>query len=785
LLPRACFLGEALFERDLHGLWYPRALSFARMLHEGLPPLWDLSIAFGEPFLANPSVQALYPTTWLLAFLPPWTVYSVFALSHLAFTGAGFTRLARAAGLRRTEALVGGAAWMLAGPFVSLVNLWHHFAGAAWMPWVVLAVHRLVRRPRTSAAAGLGICLGMQVLAGSADMLLMTAALSLAWGAGVLRRGTRRRLRAVALAGTCGLLLALSLSAGQWLPAIDVASRAIRSELPAGFATGWSVPPAGLARIFLPLDASGRLQWAATTQRRLFDSHREPFLGSLYLGVVPLALTCASFAHRGRRRLACLAAAGVAAALVALGPHAPFADTVRAIVPGASHLRYPSKAMVVPAFACALLAAHGLAAVRQLARARVIAGAAAIAGAASLLAAAALLGPGVTWAVRFGLLADREGVRADALPSAVSFAVLAVISLVAGSQLLQCVRRSEAARLGHVLLACVVAELWLAHHDLHSTLPPGALVAPPPVLSAVDATGGGRVYVYDYALVEGASIVRLGREMPYPIAQPPAGFDPRPLAAIAQRLYPVPPVLATWSVEGSYDIDLAGLQPLTLWGLNLSLRGAEGTPAHSKLLRLGGVRTVVALDARGFEDLAPGPSYQGLVPERILTFRVPAPLPRARSVGRARALEGRDALVALFASSFDPEAEVIVSGPGAREAAAAATGGSGTVRIAELRAERVRLEARLDGPGVVVLADAWDPGWRAWLDGRPVPVLQANVAFRAVAVPAGSHVVEMRYRPPTALVGLALTGLSVLGLTAAAVVRLRALRARRQRGEID
>jgi len=167
LLPRACFLGEALFERDLHGLWYPRALSFARMLHEGLPPLWDLSIAFGEPFLANPSVQALYPTTWLLAFLPPWTVYSVFALSHLAFTGAGFTRLARAAGLRRTEALVGGAAWMLAGPFVSLVNLWHHFAGAAWMPWVVLAVHRLVRRPRTSAAAGLGIWAVGRVTEGS------------------------------------------------------------------------------------------------------------------------------------------------------------------------------------------------------------------------------------------------------------------------------------------------------------------------------------------------------------------------------------------------------------------------------------------------------------------------------------------------------------------------------------------------------------------------------------------------------------------------------------------
>jgi hypothetical protein len=785
LLPRASILGEALFERDLHGHWYPRALSFARALHERLPPLWDLSIGFGEPSLADPSVQALYPTTWLLALLPPWTVYTVFVLSHLAFTGAGFTRLARASGLRRTQALLGGAAWMLAGPFVSLVNLWHHLASAAWMPWVVLAVHWLVRRPRASAAVRLGVCLGMQVLAGSADMLLLSAAVSFAWGVGVLRRGTRRRLRAAAVAGAGGILLALSLSAGQWLPAIDVASRAIRRELPADQADRWSVPPAGLVRVLLPLDASGRLQWAPAAQRLLFDSSRQPFLGSLYLGVVPLALACAAFAGRGRRLLACLAAAGVAAALVALGPHAPFADALRAVVPGAGHLRYPSKAMVVPAFACALLAAHGLAATRRLPRARAISGAAAIAGAAGLAAAAALLGPGVTWATSWGLLADREGVRADALPWAVRFAGLAVLALVAGSTLLQGVRRTDTARLGRVLLACAVAELWLAHHDLHASMPPGALVAPPPVLSAVDATGGGRVYVYDYVLVEGVSARRLGRERPYPFAQPPAGFDPRPRAAVALRVYPVPPVSATWNVEGSYDMDRAGLQPLTLWGLNFSLRMAEGTPAHTKLLRLGAVRTVVALDAQGFEDLTPGPSYPSLFPERILTFRVPGPLPRARSVGRARALEGRDALAALFDPAFDPEAEVIVSGPGAREAAAAAKGGTGSVRIAELRAERVRLEVRLDRAGIVVLADAWDPGWRAWLDGRPASVLQANVAFRAVAVPAGSHVVEMRYRPPAALAGLALTGLSVLGLAAAAVARLRAQRARRHRREID
>jgi hypothetical protein len=782
VVPRAAFLGEALFERDLHALWYPRAHSLARALGQLLPPLWDPAMGFGEPSLADPSVQLLYPTTWLLVALPPWTVYTLLVVLHLAFAAVGFNRLARASGLRPGAACFAGAAFMLAGPFVSLVNLWHHFAGAAWMPWVVLAVHRLVRRPRPAAAAWLGACLGMQVLAGSADMLLLTAALAAAWSVGVLGRASRRRPLGVALAGAGGVALALALSAGQWLPAVDAASRGLRRELPVELAERWAVPPAGLARMALPLDGSGRLRFAPAVQQALFDDpRREPFLASLYLGIVPLSLAGAAFAAGGRRRLlACLAVAGIVGTLAALGPHAVVADAVRALVPGASHLRYPSKAMVAPAFVCALLAAHGLAAVRRFGAARRLAGALALAGAAALGGAAALLGPLAPRLLSWGVLAEREGAVADALPGAARLAALALVALLAGAALLRAARPAGGGRLVGVLTLSAVAELWLAHHDLHPTAPPEALVAPPPVLSGLDVTGHRRVYVFDYALIEGAAALRLGRSEPYPVLQPPAGFDPRLVAALAQRIYPVPPVAATWGVEGSYDIDLTGLQPLSLWGLNLSLRHAEGTPAHARLLRLGAVSTVVALDRRGFEDLVPGPTYASLVPEPILTFAVPGALPRARIVGRARALDGRAALAALFEPAFDPSSEVVLSGPGARAAAAGLSSGAegSPVRVVELRADRVRLELPGASAGIVVLADAWDPGWRAWVDGRPAPVLQANVAFRAVAVPAGARVVEMRYRPAPALAGLALTAASLVGLAGAAFLGRRGARRR-------
>jgi hypothetical protein len=60
---------------------------------------------------------------------------------------------------------------------------------------------------------------------------------------------------------------------------------------------------------------------------------------------------------------------------------------------------------------------------------------------------------------------------------------------------------------------------------------------------------------------------------------------------------------------------------------------------------------------------------------------------------------------------------VILSGPGAREAASAAAADAGSVRITELRARSRPAGGRARQRGSVVLADAWD-GRLARLGGR-------------------------------------------------------------------
>jgi uncharacterized membrane protein YfhO len=108
---------------------------------------------------------------------------------------------------------------------------------------------------------------------------------------------------------------------------------------------------------------------------------------------------------------------------------------------------------------------------------------------------------------------------------------------------------------------------------------------------------------------------------------------------------------------------------------------------------------------------------------------------------------------------------------------------AGAVALTHYDGDVVRAQVDVVSPdgAWLFLADTYDPSWRAYVDGRAARVRLANAMFRAVAVPAGHHQVEMRYEPAPLQVGAAvslLTGLGVLGFLLVGAVcegRARAL----------
>jgi hypothetical protein len=61
-------------------------------------------------------------------------------------------------------------------------------------------------------------------------------------------------------------------------------------------------------------------------------------------------------------------------------------------------------------------------------------------------------------------------------------------------------------------------------------------------------------------------------------------------------------------------------------------------------------------------------------------------------------------------------------------------------------------------PGVLVLAEQWDSGWHAEVDGTPARVIPVDVSQIGVEVPAGAHRVTLTYRAPGLGPGLVTTG---------------------------
>jgi hypothetical protein len=77
--------------------------------------------------------------------------------------------------------------------------------------------------------------------------------------------------------------------------------------------------------------------------------------------------------------------------------------------------------------------------------------------------------------------------------------------------------------------------------------------------------------------------------------------------------------------------------------------------------------------------------------------------------------------------------------------------------------QRVELTATLRRPGLVILADAYYPGWRLQIDGKDAPILRANRMMRAAGVAAGTHRLVYWYDPTSFWIGsrLSASGLAV------------------------
>lgn len=84
------------------------------------------------------------------------------------------------------------------------------------------------------------------------------------------------------------------------------------------------------------------------------------------------------------------------------------------------------------------------------------------------------------------------------------------------------------------------------------------------------------------------------------------------------------------------------------------------------------------------------------------------------------------------------------------------------VEVVKDELQQLSLAVSSDVDNLLLIADSFYPGWKAYIDGKETKIYPANINQRAVIIPAGNHHLEMKFQPMSVYVGGMISGLSAV-----------------------
>ena len=693
--------------------FYPWAMWARAQIRAGHLPQWNPYVLSGTPFWSNAQAQLLSPFSipvWLLPF--PYG-FGVAAAVKLWVAALGAYLLCREMRLSVLPSLLGGLAFGFC-PYL-IVWLSHPVTPeGAVLPWTLLAAERLLRSGRVTgvglmAAAGAALFLGGYP-EGQLHVCLaivVYTAIRLATGVAAGRRTAARRAALV----ICGVGLGAALAAVATVPFVLALAgtsglhtrngetiEPLRSLVTVAFPNWWGRP-------------SGYVPPGAPSNYNMVN---------MYAGTVALLLATVAVCSRGSWRVK-LAPAGLAALGVASDLGVPPLPWIYTHLPGFDRSRNQLLILLLD-LGVAVLAAHGLE--RLLDRGRKGWPASGVAAAGLAVAIAGFVAAGPTAAAAGSTV--HHFLTGAAEPDPVINRMIAAgwwVLLVTGFAVMVALRRwLPPAAVGLALLA--LAAVDAAHFfDGYQPMPPPAAVFPttPAIRYLQTHQGSWRVAALAPAMPADTGMVFGLRDI--------RGLDPPQPSNAYARL-----------------IRLTVTHPLLRSNTNVE----HLSPARMHVLDMLGVRYL--LTARGARlNRLPGlvPAYLGR-DGRIWrnTYAVPA-----ASVPRRVLVTASDAVAreAIAARRFVPGRDVTSPRPvpaGRGHAWGISDGSGGAVVM-----------ATMSKPGLVVLSDAWAPGWTVTVDGRAAVPVRVDTAIRGVVVPRGRHRIVWTYTTPGLPLGVAISAI--------------------------
>lgn len=185
----------------------------------------------------------------------------------------------------------------------------------------------------------------------------------------------------------------------------------------------------------------------------------------------------------------------------------------------------------------------------------------------------------------------------------------------------------------------------------------------------------------------------------------------------------------------------------------------------------------IALAGQGVGVANPDIAHFQLVYDKeIQVYRNNFAYPRAfvvYNVEKAQNID--DSIRKLARSDFDPSTQAVVQTQpqNSNEQILNNTNpspASNPAQIMKHTANTVQITASLEKPGLLVLSNTYNTGWKAYVDGKSVSVQKVDLFLQGVYLSPGSHVIDMVYAPLSFTIGSIISSSALLGLVVTCVV---------------
>lgn len=723
---------------DYKQQFFPWFMEYAKAVRHLSLPFWVPGIACGFPLVAEGQIGAFYPLNLAMFYLlPPIAAYSYGTILHFMLGGIFMYIYCREIGLKDIAAVIPPVLFMFASPYAGCFSNIASLKVLCWFPLVLYIINVSLRKGRPYLLVYSGIITGFQLLAGAPQMAAYSILFSFLYLLFFLFKDKKDNIWGYMTAFMLSCFLALVIASPQILATRQLVSLSNRSARDFNFAIARSFFPAGILTAVFPYTCA------------IFEGVM------IYIGILPLIFAFISiFCVKKNKYTLFFITLLLLSMLCAFGRYNPLYTAFLKL----SHFylfRIPSKFLFFSAFSLIVLSGFG---------------------------------------IQSFLTGMDEAARKRIKIISLAFFSLALVSLLMADFSLKAWKDQILGIVKNYVITGVYDPTLHKYPIEHYLEKVNALY-----YSALDALSISNKYIYGQIMIIAASLVMFfsfkgkgaGKnnfKVPFLViifldliffSFVGAGFRGN-IAKLSDVVRDTPEIGILKKDSSLFRVYLfkaeeAGnvLQPNMNLYFNIDGIGVYSPLIYKRYVRLLGELGCVD-DSTGVSVTSKDILYKNLAilsmlnvkyiisPEDISSGEIKfikdvedgnrvylnkAAMPRAFIVHKARMMNDEEGILAYMKSSgFDPSRTAIVEDDIPQSLMDGySDSGNSAADIKEYSPRRISIKTRSGSDGLLVLSDYYYPGWKAYLDGKPVKILRANYIIRAILLPKGEHEIEFIY----------------------------------------